>query len=137
MKYVLLLLIGLYSSSARKEDFEGLEYLMNNPKLLSDLEKRLGDLLSEDNSGSENAEAELPCNATIGTLNSAHSRCTFETDEDQIIKTTESINNGAKFVGKVENILCAKDCTMKCCNDSECDTAVYQDKVRVCNMLGR
>lgn len=132
MQYLVILVVAWCSVSAKKEDFAGLEDLMNNPDLLSELEKRLGALLNEDGPDSvEDPEAELPCNATTGKLNSGQSDCDFHTEEERIIKTTDSLNRGAIFVGKTENIMCAKDCTAQCCNNSECDTAVYQDKVSV------
>ena len=131
MQILAILLIGLYSVGAKKEDFDGLEELMNNPNLLSELEKRLGALLAEDGLDSEKTEVELPCNATSGTLNVAQSTCRFESDDSLIIKTTESLNRDALFVGKTEKVQCAKDCAMQCCNTSKCDTAVYQNKVSI------
>ena len=129
MHFVALLLVGLYSVNAKLEDFDGLEELMNNPNLFSELEKRLGAILAEDGLDSEKNEVELPCDATNGTLRAEQSTCGFDSDIGLIIKTTESLTHDAMFVGKTENVQCARDCAMQCCNNSKCDTAVYQNKV--------
>ena len=128
MRFVALLLIGVFSVHAKLEDFDGLEELMNDPNLLSELEKRLGDILAEDRVDSDKND-ELPCNATNGTLKAEQSSCGFDTQTGLIIKTSDSLRQKATFVGKTENVQCARDCAMQCCNNTKCDTAVYQNKV--------
>ena len=129
MQYLLIFMVVLFSVSARKEDFAELEELMNNPRLLAELEKRFGTLLSDEVPEKEPEATTISCTALTGTLNTHSSNCDFRTDVNKIIKATESLNGNAEFVGKVDNITCAIDCTQKCCNDSDCDTAVYQNKV--------
>ena len=138
MQVLLVLVTVLSLVCARKEDFGDLEELMNNPELLAKLEKRLGALLSDDEVPKLEPEAEstVSCTDLEGELHTASRTCTFRTDEGRIIKTTDSLKRGAEFVGKEDiNVSCATDCTMKCCNNSECDTAVYEYKPeKVCEL---
>lgn len=69
----------------------------------------LGDINRDD-------EARAKCKTTKFTSNS-------------IIKSTESMAKGAKYVRSHQNVPSLTECSDLCCDHSDCDTAIYQHNV--------
>ncbi|KAL4238425.1 hypothetical protein ACF0H5_003133 [Mactra antiquata] len=125
MRVILLFFVVFSSAYCEEESISDLYELLKDPKILSAIEKRLqsGKFDVEDDLFSDVAE----CYDTSGTVQSK-SECSFFANGSSIIKTSESIANGAEFLKEVVNITCPRDCTALCCDTPGCDTAVYQDK---------
>ena len=128
MKQILLIILLFYPCSGKKETLDDLSSILNDPELLYELRKRFGKLLDDTTDDDDFTDTDVGCYALAGTLNGD---CNFHTNASTIIKTTESIGKGARFVENVANVSCARNCTKECCLNDDCDTAVYQDKVSI------
>ena len=49
--------------------------------------------------------------------------------QDTIIRASESINAGAKFIDSYKDTASNAACIEMCCSNTSCDVSVYQDKV--------
>ncbi|KAL3875122.1 hypothetical protein ACJMK2_038056 [Sinanodonta woodiana] len=74
------------------------------------------------------------CDAMSGTVavgklwGKMEKKCAFNSSHSTIIKTKESLLNGAKFLKNLKSIACAQGCIEECCNLDGCDVAVYEEK---------
>lgn len=118
MNLYLRIIFLFCSAFGKKESASDLYQLLNDPKLLYQLEKRLGNLELD-------MANEAGCYANSGKIKS---ECEFHANGSTIIKTSESLGRGATFLQDFVNVSCPRDCTALCCENPECDTAVYQDK---------
>ena len=112
MKFRLMLSLAFIAFCASdKEELGDLTELLNDPqfsdKLLLALEKRL----SSSPKGNEN-------NPTGG--------CQFVTNTSTIIKTHDSISNGAQFITAPPH-LGKEACIRKCCENLNCSVAVVKE----------
>lgn len=119
--YFLFLFLCIYTTDSKKETLSDLYSLLDKPELLTILEKRLKTLEAH-------FPSEANCYDTSGVLDNG---CSFSGNNGTIIKTTESLSKGAKFLEQFSNVSCPTECNSLCCNNPECDTSVYQDKVKL------
>ena len=129
MNLALLLLSVGFQVNARKETLDDFFDLLKDPKTLASFEKRLG-LSNLDLQDVRNQIQQPPdriqCRALSGNL---FGECEFDARNNSIIITEESLSRGAVFVDSFVNVSCPSECTSLCCQNEDCDTAVYQDKV--------
>ncbi|KAK3593443.1 hypothetical protein CHS0354_020206 [Potamilus streckersoni] len=123
MKSIFVLLTLLYFSIGEEERVSNLDLdsLLNDSNLLS-LLKRF------------EPDADEDCDAMSGTVavgkrwGKMEKICAFNSSHSTIIKTKESMQNGAKFLKNIKGIACAQRCVEECCNLDDCDVAVYEEK---------
>ena len=123
MKTLIVLLFFFCLVYCKKESVSDLYDMLNDPRILSEIEKRLK-LLDEDSE--QYSDEQIGCDDKSGTIGA---ECHFTASSDLIIKTNESLQRGAEFLDEIDNVSCPKECTEYCCKNENCDTAVYQDKV--------
>lgn len=126
----LLHLLVFYSlfdiCQTKKETLSDLYSILDKPELLAMLQKRLKNL--EDDLTSSSESTEPGCFDTSGVLDGL---CNFSASNGTIIKTTESLAKGASFLEQFTNVTCPRECNALCCDNPQCDTSVYQDKVSI------
>lgn len=120
MKFLLLSLCFSFICG-KKESLSDLYSILDDSEILAMLQKRLKGLEDE-------LRSETGCFDTSGTLGD---KCGFDASNGSIIKTTESLTKGAIFLEQFSNVTCPRDCSILCCENPECDTSVYQDKVKL------
>ncbi|XP_060554068.1 uncharacterized protein LOC132715101 [Ruditapes philippinarum] len=122
MKLLVILFPLFYLVYCKKESASDLYALLNDPRMLSAIEKRLKLFDDENEPFSDEQVGCYEKSATLGL------GCTFTASSNLIIKTNESLQRGAEFLNDFVNISCPRECTTRCCEHPSCDTAVYQDK---------
>ncbi|XP_052766347.1 low-density lipoprotein receptor-related protein 11-like [Mya arenaria] len=125
MRLFLLILCIFPQLKAEKEAFSDLYDLLNNPDIVEKLEKRLGISDNDDPGQFPQPVYQNQCRSLSGAL---PGDCNFNARNNSIIKTEESLNRGAIFIDNHSNVSCPRDCTELCCQNKECDTALFQDK---------
>lgn len=60
----------------------------------------------------------------------------FVAENDQIILTKKSEENGAQFL-RTFSSSSVDECHRFCCENEQCSVAVYENKVRFCEYVGR
>ena len=110
MKYFVIILVFFIGIQADKERAEDLEQLKE--KLLIEIEKRLHD--------------SQPTSPPTPTCPYPHAM-TYNT----IIKAKESIDAHNAFFISADVVDEEQDCMDKCCNNVNCNTAIYKNEVRI------
>ncbi|XP_045186209.2 uncharacterized protein LOC123544209 [Mercenaria mercenaria] len=122
MKAFLFFISLFYMVICKKETVSDLYDMLNDPAILSEIEKRLK-LIDDDSEPF--SDGQVGCYEKTATLAPG---CSFIANSSLIIKTSESMQRGAEFLEDFKNISCPRECTKRCCENPKCDTAVYQDK---------
>ena len=121
MKLYLVCLLLLCGSQADDEVVEDIASLLSDD-FLQKIEKRL----SRD--GPPDATLSP---STLGMVSDPGSGCFYQVTESKIIRTHDSINNGAVYIDSGTEIQNKTGCRSECCKRSDCDLAVFKDKVGV------
>lgn len=122
---IVLVLCGSYADDELPEDIADLLSQFSDD-FNHQLQKRLTDLDPDLNLLDQAQKVDK------GKLvNDKGSSCFYEVSEQRIIRTHDSLNNGATYIDSPTEIQNQTACRAECCTHSECDLAVFKDKVRI------
>ena len=119
MNAFLILVVLACTCFADKEYAEDFASLLDG-KLLHELEKRLMDYSDDDDNSRRNP---------------SNSQCKFVSEQNLIIKTKVSLEQGAIFIDSPDigddEINPRAACEERCCETEDCNLAVFKEKVRI------
>ncbi|XP_071079480.1 uncharacterized protein [Haliotis cracherodii] len=139
MRIITALFLVLVPSMATKEYADDISQLLKDPQLIYDLVKRLGSDVDISSSPQKKSYSDKHSDSTTheGTdinhdlVNSEDKlSCKTRTSEKTIIRTEDSRQAGAIFLGSLENIATNEECVSKCCSSKGCELAVYENKTK-------
>ncbi|XP_050406696.1 dentin sialophosphoprotein isoform X2 [Patella vulgata] len=120
MKFLLVLILVISPIVLCKESINDLVHLLDDPKTLYEIVKRLGDsdLASEPDYDSK----------TPNDNQDSSEGCKYKNFTKTIIKTKASTKAGAQFLDSVDGLKSNYECVERCCLLNGCELAVYENK---------
>ncbi|KAK6182969.1 hypothetical protein SNE40_010531 [Patella caerulea] len=126
MKILLVLILVISPIVLCKESIDDLVHLLDDPKTLYEIVKRLGDSETPDNLASEpDYDIKTPNQNQDSTQG-----CKYKNFTKTIIKTKASTKAGAQFLDSVDGLKSNYECVERCCSLDGCELAVYENKNR-------